>query len=115
MRQKTQNRTDLGVPISAWAGVLRINHKETSYVRGFAKVAGKQDAHISARSGAIVVVTGGRPRHEGKTALVEPTVTKLTVGQVFTRDINLKDEDIWLNSRTGIGVFHAADQVQSTV
>lgn len=115
MRQKTQNRTDLGVPISAWAGVLRINPKEISYVRGFAKVAGKQDAHISARSGAMVVVTGGRPRHEGKTALVEPTVTKLKVGQVFTRDINLKDEDIWLRSRTGIGVFHAADQVQSTV
>lgn len=58
VRRKTQNRTFLGNPTSAWADVLRINPKETSYVPGFAKVAGKQDAHVSTRSGAMVVVTG---------------------------------------------------------
>lgn len=58
VRRKTQNRTFLGNPTSAWADVLRINPKETSYFPGFAKVAGKQDAHVSTRSGAMVVVTG---------------------------------------------------------
>ena len=55
VRLKTQDRTDVGDPTSAWADVSRINPKEISCVRCFAKVAGKQDAHISAGSGAMVL------------------------------------------------------------
>lgn len=126
VRRETKDKPHLKDTISEWADVLQLSSKQATTAQGFAKVSGKQLVRIPARSVAMVAVTGWRAKHKEDTALVEPiasplpggllvvnTVTKPTAGQMFTRVVNFKDEDVWLSPRTRIGVFHVADRVQN--
>lgn len=74
----------------------------------------------------MVAVTGWRAKYKEDTALLEPittqlpggllvvsTLTKPTAGQILTRIVNFKDEDVWLSPRTRIGVFYVMDRVQN--
>ena len=42
------------------------------------------------------------------------TLAKPTAGQMFTRVVNLKDEDVWLSPRTRMGFFHTVDCVHNS-
>lgn len=126
VRKETKDTPHLKDNTSEWADVLQFSSERATTARGLAKVSGKQLVHNPAGSVAMLAVTGWRAKPKEDTALKQPivgqlpvgllvvnTLTKPTAGQMFTRVVNLKDEDVWLSPRTQIGVFHVANRVQN--
>ena len=128
IRRQLQGNKDRMPPqdtTSDWAEILQLSTQEQSKtVHGIAKVAGKQAVRIPSRSVAMVPVTGWRGQQA--TALVEPTkgplpggliiintVMKPIAGQMYVRVLNFKEEDVWLQPRTRIGVLHVADHIEN--
>ena len=123
--QGTKDRMPPPDTTSDWEGVLQFSVQEHfKTVHGIAKVAGKQAVMVPSRSVAMVPVTGWRG-HQA-TALVEPikgplpgglivvnTVAKPVAGQMYVRVLNFKEDDVWLQPRTRIGVLHAADHIEN--
>ena len=122
--QGTKDKVPLQDTTSNWAEILQLSTREhAKTVHGIAKVAGKQSVRIPSRSVAMVPVTGWRGQQA--TALVEQikgplpgglivnTVMKPIAGQMYVRVLNFKEDDVWLQPRTRIGVLHVADHIEN--
>lgn len=93
----------------------------------FARVGSKSPFHIPALAAATVMCKGLRTVCEnGPKMLLEPTTVPLLGGLVVVPTLvgsekhlfpvqvmNLSDEDVWLNSKTRLGVLMPVDSVKS--
>ena len=112
-----------------WRQILQDTALEDTSLRGFAKVAGKEDVRVPAGSLCTVKATGYRgcskPGEDPLVlveALKEPmpgqlclvsTLSKVEHNYFFVRIANLSTDDVYLKPATRVGVLHAVKAVHS--